>query len=91
MFIWVDVCSTQPLCRGIQLAFRRVTHQCPRRRRRQTTMGSTKSLLDHFGTASVTVTNFQSNIWIVLTTTLKPPIGASKLNSRWTIQRCGSL
>jgi len=27
------------------------------------------------------------NIWIVLTTTLKPPTRASKLNSRWTIQR----
>jgi len=33
MFTWVDVCSTQPLCRGIQSAFRRVTHQRPRRRR----------------------------------------------------------
>ena len=32
MFTWVDVCSTQPLCRGIQSAFRRVTHQRPRRR-----------------------------------------------------------
>ena len=31
----VDVCSTQPLCRGIQSAFRRVTHQRPRRRRRR--------------------------------------------------------
>jgi len=30
----VDVCSTQPLCRGIQSAFRRVTLQRPRRRRR---------------------------------------------------------
>jgi len=35
--------------------------------------------------------NFQCNIWIVLTTTLKPPTGASKLKSRWTIQRCESL
>jgi len=35
MFTWVDVCSTQPLCRGIQSAFRRVTHQRPRRRRRR--------------------------------------------------------
>ena len=26
--------------------------------------------------------NFQCNIWIVLTTTLKPPTGASKLNFR---------
>ena len=34
MFTWVDVCSTQPLCRGIQSAYRRVTHQRPRRRRR---------------------------------------------------------
>ena len=34
MFTWVDVCSTQPLCCGIQSAFRRVTHQRPRRRRR---------------------------------------------------------
>jgi len=31
----VDVCSTPPLCRGIQSAFRRVTHQRPRRRRRR--------------------------------------------------------
>ena len=30
-----SVCSTQPLCRGIQSAFRRVTHQRPRRRRRR--------------------------------------------------------
>jgi len=29
MFTWVDVCSTQPLCCGIQSAFRRVTHQRP--------------------------------------------------------------
>ena len=35
MFTWVDVCSTQPLCRGIQSAFRRVTRQRPRRRRRR--------------------------------------------------------
>ena len=35
MFTWVDVCSTQPLCRGIQSTFRRVTHQRPRRRRRR--------------------------------------------------------
>ena len=35
MFTWVDVCSTQPLRRGIQSAFRRVTHQRPRRRRRR--------------------------------------------------------
>jgi len=35
MFTWVDVCSTQPLCRGMQSAFRRVTHQRPRRRRRR--------------------------------------------------------
>ena len=35
MFTWVDVCSTQPLCRGIQSAFRRVMHQRPRRRRRR--------------------------------------------------------
>ena len=35
MFTWVDVCLTQPLCRGIQSAFRRVTHQRPRRRRRR--------------------------------------------------------
>ena len=35
MFTLVDVCSTQPLCRGIQSAFRRVTHQRPRRRRRR--------------------------------------------------------
>ena len=35
MFTWVDVCSTQPLCRGIESAFRRVTHQRPRRRRRR--------------------------------------------------------
>jgi len=35
MFTWVDICSTQPLCRGIQSAFRRVTHQRPRRRRRR--------------------------------------------------------
>jgi len=35
MFTWVDVCSTQPLCCGIQSAFRRVTHQRPRRRRRR--------------------------------------------------------
>ena len=27
-----SVCSTQPLCRDLQLAFRRVTHQRPRRR-----------------------------------------------------------
>ena len=31
-FTWVDVCSTQPLCHGIQSAFRRVMHQRPRRR-----------------------------------------------------------
>ena len=35
MFTWLHVCSTQPLCRGIQSAFRRVTHQRPRRRRRR--------------------------------------------------------
>jgi len=35
MFTWLGVCSTQPLCRGIQSAFRRVTHQRPRRRRRR--------------------------------------------------------
>jgi len=35
MFIWVNVCSTQPLGRGIQSAFRRVRHQRPRRRRRR--------------------------------------------------------
>jgi len=34
-FTWVDVCSTQLLCRGIQSAFCRVTHQRPRRRRRR--------------------------------------------------------
>jgi len=31
------------------------------------------------------------NIWIVLTTMLKLPTDASKLNSRWTIQHCGIL
>jgi len=35
MFTWVAVCSTPPLCRGIQSAFPRVTHQRPRRRRRR--------------------------------------------------------
>jgi len=35
MFTWVDVCSTQPLCRGIQSAFRHGAHQRPRRRRRR--------------------------------------------------------
>jgi len=35
MFAWVDICSSQPLCRGIQSAFRRVTRQRPRRRRRR--------------------------------------------------------
>ena len=30
------------------------------------------------------------NIWIALTTTPKPPTGASKPNSRWTIQRFGN-
>ena len=35
MFTWLHVCSTQPLCRSIQSAFRRVTHQRPRRRRRR--------------------------------------------------------
>ena len=33
MFTRVDVCSSQPLCRGIQSAFRRDTHQRLRRRR----------------------------------------------------------
>ena len=32
MFTLVDVCSNPSLCRGIQSAFRRVTHQRPRRR-----------------------------------------------------------
>ena len=35
MFTRVDVCATQPLCRGIQSAIRRVTRQRPRRRRRR--------------------------------------------------------
>jgi len=35
MFTWVDVCSNPSLCRGIQSAFRRVTHQRPRRHRRR--------------------------------------------------------
>ena len=64
MFTWVDVCSTQPLCRGIQSAFRRVTHQRPRRCRRRRVYfgpfrndpennGWTKSLLDRVPPTSV--------------------------------------
>jgi len=51
MFIWVDVCSTQPLCRdiGLQSAFRSVTHQRP------AVVVAVVFTLDHFVTTQRTM------------------------------------